>query len=244
MARRYGWSGILVWLAAFGAVASGPAPGQYSTKQGWGSLQVSDKGGARQFEILTMGANGHSCTLSGTLHGDKAEVSDVVDAPCKLSFEPVAGGFTIAALTQDSCRDYCGMRAHFEGDYLQLPAGCTSAASSRRREAYLRDYRGKRYAEALAGMQAFAGECGEFLTWLDRDRFANDRALTLLRLNRPQECLATLDQTMAGRSRDEASFQAELDQNSTMLPPSDWDASLPIAKSTWFNRKLCEAAKR
>nr|WP_238691640.1 hypothetical protein [Xanthomonas arboricola] len=49
---------------------------------------------------------------------------------------------------------------------------------------------------------------------------------------------------MAGRSRDEASFQAELDQNSTMLPPSDWDAYLPIAKSTWFNRKLCEAAKR
>lgn len=92
-------------------------------------------------------------------------------------------------------------------------------------------------------MQAFAGECGEFLNWLDRDRFANDRALTLLRLNRPQECLAALDQTMAGRSRDEASFQAEMDKDSTMLPPSDWDAYLPIAKSTWFNRKLCEAAK-
>ncbi len=92
-------------------------------------------------------------------------------------------------------------------------------------------------------MQSFAGECGEFLNWLDRDRFANDRALTLLRLNRPQECLAALDQTMAGRSRDEASFQAEMDKDSTMLPPSDWDAYLPIAKSTWFNRRLCEAAK-
>lgn len=78
------------------------------------------------------------------------------------------------------------MRASFEGDYLQLPAGCTSAASRRRREAYLRGYRGKRYTEAFAGMQAFVGECGEFLNWLDRDRFANDRALTLLRLNRPQ----------------------------------------------------------
>ncbi|MCS3810186.1 hypothetical protein [Xanthomonas sp. 4461] len=244
MARRYGWCGILVGLVAFGAVAAGPAPGQYSTKHGWGSLQVSDKGGARHFEILAVGANGHSCSLEGTLQGDKAEVSDVGDAPCKLSFKPVAGGFSIAALTQDSCRNYCGMRARFEGDYLQLPAGCTFASSNRRREAYLRDYRGKRYAEALAGMQAFTGECGEFLNWLDRDRLANDRALTLLRLNRPQECLKALDQTMAGRSRDEASFQAELDKNSTMLPPSDWDAYLPIAKSTWFNRKLCEAAKR
>ncbi|MCC8625052.1 hypothetical protein [Xanthomonas vesicatoria] len=244
MAGRYGWCGILVGLVAFGAVAAGPAPCEYSTKQGWGSLQVSATDGARHFEILAVGTNGHTCSLEGTLQGDKAEVSDASDAPCKLSFKPVAGGFSIAALTQDSCRDYCGMRAGFEGDYLQLPAGCTSAASSRRREAYLRDYRGKRYAEALAGMQAFAGECGEFLTWLDRDRFANDRALTLLRLNRPQECLAALDETMAGRSRDEASFKAELDQNSTMLPPSDWDAYLPIAKSTWFNRKLCEAAKR
>lgn len=208
MARRYGWCGMLVWLVAFGVAAAGPAPGQYSTKHGWGSLQVSDKGGARHLEIFAVGANGHSCSLEGTLQGDKAEVSDVGDAPCKLSFKPLAGGFNIAALTQDSCRYYCGIRAHFEGDYLRLPAGCTSAGSSRRREAYLRDYRGKRYAEALAGMQAFAGECGEFLNWLDRDRFANDRALTLLRLNRPQECLTALDQTMAGRSHDEASFQA------------------------------------
>ncbi|MBE0316658.1 hypothetical protein [Xanthomonas citri] len=235
MARRCGWSGILMWLAAFGAMAAGPTPGEYGTKQGWGSLQVSDKGGARHFEMLAVGANGHTCSLEGTLRGDTAEVSDASDTPCKLAFKPVAGGFSIAALTPDSCRDYCGMRASFEGDYLKLPAGCTSAASSRRREAYLRDYRGKRYSEALAGMQAFAGECGEFLNWLDRDRFANDRALTLLRLNRPQECLAALDQTMAGRSRDEASFQAEMDKDSTMLPP--------IAKSTWFNRKLCEAAK-
>lgn len=54
MARRYGWSGILVWLAAFGAMAAGPTPGEYGTKQGWGSLQVGDKGGARHFEMLAV----------------------------------------------------------------------------------------------------------------------------------------------------------------------------------------------
>jgi hypothetical protein len=48
---------------------------------------------------------------------------------------------------------------------------------------------------------------------------------------------------MAGRSRDEASFQKQLDDSGSMLPPTDWDSYLPIAKSTWFNRKLCEAAK-
>ncbi|MBO9882521.1 hypothetical protein [Xanthomonas sp. D-109] len=243
MARRYGWSAMLVGLVAFAAAAAGPTPGEYSTKEGWGSMRVTDKGGARQFDLLSVGANGHTCSLSGTLQGDKAEVNDAGDVPCKLAFKPVPGGFNVAALTEESCRDYCGMRASFEGDYLQLPAGCTAAASSRRREAYLQDYRGKRYDKALAGMQAFAGKCGGFLNWLDRDRFANDRAITLLRLGRPQECLAALDGTMAGRSHDEASFQAELEKQSTMLPPSDWDAYLPIAKSTWFNRKLCEAAR-
>lgn len=29
-----------------------------------------------------------------------------------------------------------------------------------------------------------------------------------------------------------------------MLLPSNWDAYLPIARSTWFNRKLFEAAMR
>ncbi|BFO54955.1 hypothetical protein AVXHC19_17580 [Acidovorax sacchari] len=234
---------MLVWLVTFGAAAAGPTPGEYATRKGWGSMRVTDKGGARQFDLLSVGANGHTCTLSGTLQGDKAEVKDAGDVPCKLAFTPVQGGFNVAALTRESCRGYCGMRASFDGDYLKLPAGCTPAASSRRREAYLQDYRGKRYAEALAGMKAFEGECGGFFNWLDRDRFANDRAITLLRLGRPKECLAALDGTMAGRSRDEASFQAELDKQSTMLPPSDWDTYLPIAKSTWFNRRLCETVR-
>lgn len=234
---------MLVWLVTCSAAAAGPTPGEYATKNGWGSMRITDKGGARHLDLSSVGANGHSCTLSGTLRGDKAEVNDAGDVPCELAFKPVPGGFNVAALTRESCRDYCGMRASFEGDYLRLPAGCTAAASSRRREAYLQDYRGKRYAQALAGMQAFEGECGGFLNWLDRDRFANDRALTLLRLGRARECLAALDGTMAGRSHDEASFRAELDKRSTMLPPSDWDSYLPIAKSTWFNRKLCEAVR-
>ncbi|WP_375574801.1 hypothetical protein [Paracidovorax oryzae] len=243
MALRYGWSAMLVWLVAFGGAAAGPTPGEYATKKGWGSMRVTDQGGVRQFDLLSVGANGHTCTLSGTLQGDKAEVKDAGDIPCKLAFTPVQGGFNVAALTRESCRGYCGMRASFDGDYLTLPSGCTAAASNRRREAYLKDYRGKRYAEALAGMQAFEGECGGFFNWLDRDRFANDRAITLLRLGRPKECLAALDGTMARRSRDEDSLQAELDKQGTMLPPSDWNSYLPIAKSTWFNRKLCEAVR-
>jgi len=243
MSGRWSWSALLVCGAAFAAAAAAPAPGEYGTKDGWGSLKISGQGDVRQFTIDAMGANGHSCGLSGTLRGEIAEVTEGSDTPCRVSFKRTPGGFEVKALTEESCRDYCGARAGFEGEYLALPAGCTAAASTRRRAAYLADYRGKRYAPALAGMDAFDKECGTFFDWLERDRFANDRAITLLRLGRPKECLAVLDTTIAAGSRDEDSLQEELDKNGSMLPPSDWDNYLPIAKSTWFNRKLCEAAK-
>lgn len=242
MSGRWTWT-VLLCAAAFAAAAAAPAPVEYGTKDGWGSLQITEQGGVRRFEIEAVGANGHTCGLSGTLRGEIAEATDGSDAPCRVSFKRTAGGFEVKPLTEESCRDYCGARAGFDGEYLALPAGCTAAASTRRRAAYLADYRGKRYAAALAGMDAFGKECGTYFHWLERDRFANDRAITLLRLGRPKECLAALDSTIAGTSRDEESLQQELDKNGTMLPPTDWDSYLPIAKSTWFNRKLCEAAK-
>jgi hypothetical protein len=242
MAARWTWT-ALVCAMAFGAAAAESASGEYATKGGWGSLEISGQGSARRFSIESVGANGHTCTLSGALRGEIGETHDTGDTPCRVSFKPTPGGFDVKALTEESCRDYCGMRASFEDEYLALPAGCTAPAEQKRRTAYLADYRGKRYAQALAGMDAFDKECGTFFNWLERDRFINDRAITLLRLGRPKECLAALDSTMAGRSRDEASFQKQLDDSGSMLPPTDWDSYLPIAKSTWFNRKLCEAAK-
>lgn len=243
MSGRWSWGALVLCGVAGAAAAATPASSEYATKDGWGSLQISGQGEMRQFSIDAMGANGHSCGLSGTLRGEIAEATDGSGTPCRVSFKRTPGGFELKALTEESCRDYCGARAGFEGEYLALPAGCTAAASTRRRAAYLADYRGKRYAAALAGMDAFDKECGTFFHWLERDRFANDRAITLLRLGRPKDCLAALDTTIAGRSHDEDSLQEELDKNGSMLPPSDWDSYLPIAKSTWFNRKLCEAAK-
>ncbi|WP_369977398.1 hypothetical protein [Xanthomonas bundabergensis] len=242
MSGRWKWSALLLCAVACAAGAAAP-PAEYGTKDGWGSLRISGQGDVRPFEIEAVGANGHSCALSGTLQGDTGVVTEGSDTPCRVAFKRTAGGFDVKALTEESCRDYCGMRAGFEGEYLALPAGCTAKASARRREGYLADYRGKRYAAALAGMDALAKECGVFFNWLERDRFANDRAIALLRLGRPKECLAVLDTTIAAGSRDEDTLQQELDKNGSMLPPSDWDSYLPIAKSTWFNRKLCEAAK-
>ena len=220
-----------------------PAPGEYATKEGWGSLRISGQGSTRRFELSSVGANGHSCTLSGTLQGEAAVVSDGGGEPCRVAFKPSGGGFDLQALTKDSCRDYCGARADFEGEYVRLPAGCPAAARKQRQATFLADYRGKRYADALTTLDALGKECGDFFDWLERDRFANDRAIALLRLGRRKECLAALDTTIAAGSHDEESLLDALDKRGTMLPPSDWDSYLPIAKSTWFNRKLCEAAK-
>ncbi len=66
----------------------------------------------------------------------------------------------------------------------------------------------------------------------------------LWHLGRPGECVAALDATLAAASDDEASLAAVLREQGMALPPGDWDAYLPIARATWFNRSKCETAPR
>lgn len=65
----------------------------------------------------------------------------------------------------------------------------------------------------------------------------------LWHLRRPGECVAALDATLAAAS-DEASLAVVLQERGMALPPGDWDAYLPIARATWFNRSKCETAPR
>jgi hypothetical protein len=228
---------LLALLPAALQAADGPAPGEYATEAGWGSLTIEDRAGVRHFALFAQGANGHLCDLSGTVKGRQA-VTD--DGDCTLA---LAGhGDTLAISGPESCRAYCGARAGFEGDYQRLPAGCTGSAQQQRRDGYLADYKGKRYAQALAGLDALTHDCGRFQSWLDKEAQANDRAITLLHLGRPRQCLDTLNTLMSRGSRDEQSLQDVFDAQGTMLPPTDWDAYLPIAKASWFNRRQCEAA--
>ncbi len=233
-------AGLLATAA--GVHAAEPAPGDYATRPGWGSLSIRDGDGKRTFELSAIGANGHVCNLSGTLQGSAATLEDVGSGRCELRF--AVHGDVLEVSGSDGCRGYCGARAGFEGEYARLPAGCSAPERTRRGDRFLADYRGRRYAAALATLDATRGECGAFFDWLDRDQHANDRAITLLHLGRPAECLAALDTTLAGASRDEESLQQALEAQGGHLPPTGWDAYLPIARATWFNRRQCEAALR
>lgn len=240
MARASFRTTCVAWLAlmtAAGAYAGEIPPGEYATQPDWGSLRIEDRGGTRHFALFAQGANGHLCDLSGTVQGSRA-ITD--DGDCTLALAPQ--GDTLRISGPEACRAYCGARAGFEGDYVRLPAPCTHAAQERRHAAYLADYKAKRYAQALAGIDALAGDCGSYFQWLQKDAQANDRAITLLHLGQPRACLDTLNTMLTRGSRDEDSLQAVLDAQGTMLPPTDWDAYLPIAKASWFNRRQCEAA--
>ncbi|MEZ0470732.1 hypothetical protein [Luteimonas salinilitoris] len=228
-------------LMAISAHAAGPGPGEYGTRRGWGSLVIRDApDGRRRFEMSTVGANGHMCDLEGAVDGSSAVTADELGEACRMTFTVDGPGIAVKAETE-ACRRYCGMRAGFEGEYVRLPAGCTPAARERAQADFLSQYRSGRYAAALGRLNVLGAECGDFFDWLQRDRFANDRAVTLWHLGRLDECIAVLDSTLAAGSYDEASLVAALREQGMALPPGDWDAYLPIARAAWFNRSKCGA---
>ena len=230
-------SGISLSGVSLRANAAGPVAGEYATQPGWGSLVISaDAQGRPRFELSTVGGNGHMCELGGSLQGTNASTDDGVDA-CRMTFDSDGARVSVQAVTEEACRAYCGMRAGFEGEYAVLPAACSRSARERRNTAFLSDYKAKRFPAALARLEGLERECGSFFDWLEADRFANDKAITLFHLGRPGECVAVLDNTLAADSHDEESLD-----ETAQLPPSDRDLYLPIARAAWFNRDRCKAA--
>ena len=220
--------------------SAGPATGEYATQPGWGSLVISaDEQGRQRFELFSVGGNGHICELSGIVQGTNAATGDEFADVCRITFDFDGASVSVRAVTEGACRSYCGMRAGFEGDYSLLPPACRPSARERRNAMFLSDYKAKRYAAALAKLDGLERECGGFFSWLEQDQFANDRAITLLHLGRPGECLAALGNTRAAESHDEDSLD-----ESVSLPPTDRDMYLPIARATWFNRDRCNAAMK
>ena len=235
-----GLAALAICGISWSASAAAPAAGEYSTQPGWGSLVISaGEQGRQHFELFSVGGNGHMCELSGIVQGTKAATGDELADVCQMTFDFDGSSVSVRAITEEACRSYCGMRAGFVGDYSLLPRVCSFSSRERRSAEFLSDYKATRYAAALAKLDALGRECGGFFNWLEQDQFANDRAITLLHLGRPGECLAALANTRAAESHDEDSLD-----ESVHLPPTDRDMYLPIARATWFNRDRCKAAMK
>ena len=75
------WATLCMALAlplGAGAQASAPRPGSYETEGGWGQLTIKagNRPGTLGFSIEAIGGNAHTCSVGGTLQGDRGVADD------------------------------------------------------------------------------------------------------------------------------------------------------------------------
>ena len=207
------------------AARAAPPPTSYVTEAGWGSLSFQGD----RFELMALGANGHSCTLDGTRQGSQGDAGE----GCKLQFKPLQGGRLqvgpASPAMESVCRMFCGQRAAFDGVYHPTPAGCTDAERQARRAAGLKDYKAGRHAEAAARWGELASACGPYLHWSETYALNNDRAVAAYHLGRTDECV---------RLSREAADEEQL-KMFRETAPTDHDILLPLYRAARFNLQRC-----
>lgn len=210
------------------AMAAGPAvePGEYIYVEGGsGHGAMSVKGNS--FNIETMGANCHTCAVSGTFKGR----TGVADA-CRIAVSGDNGVLKLdTSATQEACRDFCGMRAGFDGEYRRPPAACTDRQRTVRIGQAHKQYATKDYDGARTTLRALLSECDTFMDWIERDKARSDLAVTEYHRGDNQQCLAALSDTVAVRMQGDSS---------SFLPPCDADNYASTSKAILYNQGLCK----
>jgi hypothetical protein len=79
------------------------------------------------------------------------------------------------------------------------------------------------------------------MNWIEIDQVRNDLALAQYHSGEFQQCLTTLNDTLAGTVKDEVELKSG--NGNVYLPPCDFDNYIGVAKATWFNKALCTKAK-
>lgn len=196
-----------------------------------GNLVVTGNPDALKFKIDSFGANGHTCSLDGDIHGNQAKLEGD-ESPCIVKFDASAKGIDVSS--NEACRTYCGMRARFDGTYFTPAAGCASDDRSRTRDAFKSVYAKKDYAAARGKLEPVLMQCEPLLSWLEKASIRNDLAVTLYHLRDRAACLSVLDPL----AEDAAKTDDAIREN---YPPTDADDYLPLVKAARTNIKLCKA---
>lgn len=234
LARRLG----VVTLLCVPLIAVAIEPGEYTTEKSWGTLVVKrDKTGKLLFNIDSMGDNGHSCTLEGEIKQGKATLEgDDPKQPCVVSFAQTKDGIKVGRNEGMACQFYCGVRATFEGVYMQAPAACRPDAVEKTRAAARKAYDGKNFDSARNLLGTALKDCKPFLGTFTEGWLRNDLAITLHKLKDLAGCRETLKPLAADAAQKEAKIRED-------YAPLEADAYLPILKATRVNLKLCAATK-
>lgn len=231
-----------VAAAAFSASlpvgAAGPAidPGRYLYVEGGSAHGVLTVQG-NAFEIETIGGNCHTCALSGTFDGRVGIARDGENV-CRIAVSGGHGDLRLDTSGSDACRDFCGMRASFDGEYRRPGAACTDRARDVRTERSHRQYAAHDYDAARTTLKALLAECGGFMGWIELDRAKSDLALTEYHRGDRAQCVAVLSDTIA--------YRAQQDHSDAFgLPPCDADNYKSTGDAILHNLALCQApAKR
>ncbi|AJY27308.1 hypothetical protein BTM_2240 [Burkholderia thailandensis 34] len=225
-------------LASLSAIAAGPAidSGRYLYVEGGSAHGVlSIKGNA--FDIETMGSNCHTCALSGTLEG-RVGIARDGDNVCRIAVSGGHGAVKLDTSGSDACRDFCGMRASFDGEYRRPGAACTDRARDVRTERSHKQYAAHDYDAARATLKSLLDECSGFMGWIELDRAKSDLALTEYHRGDRAQCVSVLSDTVA--------YRAQQDHSEAFgLPPCDADNYQSTGDAILHNLALCRApAKR
>lgn len=222
-ARLWGWAYIMVSLALPGAAHAVEAtlqPGIYGTEGGWGTMTISKS----RFKIDTVGVNGHRCGLEGSLVGQRGQAE-----ACSVRMTPQGSTVTIS-ITNDECRQFCGARASFDGDYIRLPPTCTAVAQREVDQRFIAAYKAKDYAIAYELLSETDTACRRYTGWLLNDRRRNDLAITAYHLGRKDECRRLSAQVADAKQLEQLKAVA----------PSDYDNFLPHYEAALNNAALCK----
>jgi len=213
-------------------------PGEYISEGGWGNLTVTrNKQGGLSFEISSMGANGHTCNLSGDIRNGRAVLEGSEESkPCIVTFKPSGNGLNVTD-NDGACSYFCGVRAGFTNLYIKPQPACKPAAIQKTRDEFKKLYDRKAYSQARAKLEPVLKNCSELIHWTDMGWIQNDLAITLYKLGDYAGCRNTLRTLKedAGKTDDELREQ---------YPPADADIAIPIAKATRTNLRLCTSGKK
>lgn len=202
-----------------------PKAGTYIFEGGAGTLVLA-KG---TFTIDVVGANAHTCNVSGTWKGATGLANDEGEK-CELAFAVKDGEVSVTS-TGDACRTYCGARASFDGRYLTPPKGCTGAEVKKTRAAFKTAYDKKQYPEAITLLKPLLETCVPVLDRFDVMWIRNDLAITQHKAGDDAACLATLEPL--------AEYRDAPPGEPIGYEPSFEDVFARIAKATRTNAKLC-----
>lgn len=205
-----------------------PAAGEYIYEGGAGTLTVDAKG---RFKINTVGSNRHVCEVEGTIVNGKSKLDD---STCVVSFTAGAGQIVVATNDERQCRDNCGMRAGYEGNYIKPTPACTTAGVAASRKAFKRQYDAKDYAAAQATLAPVLAQCDKTLAWITRDWLRNDLALAQFRSGDRAACLKTLQPLAKDAAKTDEDVKGD-------YPPSDGEMYLSVVRAARTNLKLCRS---